>query len=98
MLSEYEADPRVGSIHVFGMNWQGNAKVHIDFKDPTLVARCCTKCTIHPTADPDSYGVDEKEKMLSGKRADGRAPGPVGGPAPYGSPHAAPHRGPGGDG
>ena len=36
------------SIDVYGMNWNGG-DFHLDFKDPTIVARCCNKCTIHPT-------------------------------------------------
>ena len=44
----------VDRIDVFGMNWRGNSK-HIDFMDPTIVKRCCTKCVFHDTLD-DTYG------------------------------------------
>lgn len=39
----------VKQIEVYGMNWTGHAWVHVDFKDPTLVQECCSKCNIHDT-------------------------------------------------
>ena len=38
----------VKKIEVYGMNWNGN-KNHIDFKDPYIVSKYCSKCEIHPT-------------------------------------------------
>ena len=48
VISELEQDKSVSKIHVYGMNWNAG-DWHIDFKDPTLVPECCTKCVIHPT-------------------------------------------------
>ena len=42
-------DPPLEEIAVFGMNWHGE-KGHTDFRDPTLVRDCCTRCVIHATA------------------------------------------------
>ena len=49
VLSILQSSEAVQSIHVFGMNWKGAPMVHIDFRDPAIVSRCCTKCTFHPT-------------------------------------------------
>lgn len=38
----------VNKINVYGMNWNGTTK-HIDFKNPTIVQKFCSKCNIHPT-------------------------------------------------
>ena len=54
-LSALEEDPGVDSIHVFGMNWNGNEEAHIDFKNSTIVPNCCTKCQFHETSG-DGYG------------------------------------------
>ena len=47
-LNALEDDAGVAHIDVFGMNWNGGDG-HVDFAYPTIVAECCTKCTIHPT-------------------------------------------------
>ena len=46
-LNALEDDAGVAHIDVFGMNWNGHPG-HVDFLYPTLVAECCSKCTIHP--------------------------------------------------
>ena len=48
-LSELHAIPQISHIDVYGMNWNGGLE-HVDFKYPDTVSKCCTKCTIHPTA------------------------------------------------
>ena len=50
VLSELESYDNVRDVHVFGMNWMGTPD-HVDFADPTIVSRCCNKCTFHPTPD-----------------------------------------------
>jgi hypothetical protein len=50
LINALEAQPSTTSIHVFGMNWNGGDH-HIDFKQPNLVSDCCSKCTVHPTAN-----------------------------------------------
>jgi len=52
VLQEMES---VSEIHVFGFNSNGDAKMHIDFANKTLLSGCCTKCTFHPTKGND-YG------------------------------------------
>ena len=59
VLSELEQTPHVARIHVFGMNWNGNPDLHIDFANHSLISSCCTKCTIFPTASA-SYGNKSK--------------------------------------
>lgn len=54
VIDYLERDPAVKTIDVFGMNWNGDLP-HNDFLYPTMVQRCCSKCTIHPTVDT-SYG------------------------------------------
>lgn len=54
-LSVLQEDPAVGSIEVFGMNWNGNEDAHIDFKNSTIVKSCCSKCAFNETSS-DSYG------------------------------------------
>ena len=50
VINELEAMPEVDEIGVFGMNWHNSHSWdHTDFKYPTLVADCCSKCTIHST-------------------------------------------------
>ena len=56
VLSHLEGDDRIARIDVFGMNWRGRLP-HNDFRDHTLVARCCRKCIVHPTPDLD-YGAE----------------------------------------
>ena len=50
VINALQEQPEVDEIGVFGMNW-GNAHPwdHTDFKYPTLVSDCCSKCTIHST-------------------------------------------------
>ena len=43
----------VKKIEVYGMNWNGN-KNHIDFKDPYIISKYCSKCKLHPTSN-NSY-------------------------------------------
>lgn len=40
----------IESIDVYGMNWNGGNH-HIDFKQPDMVEKCCSKCTIHKPND-----------------------------------------------
>jgi hypothetical protein len=49
-LSLLEETWAVRRVDVYGMNWQGDPRVHVDFRARDLVPRCCTKCRIHPTA------------------------------------------------
>jgi hypothetical protein len=50
VLNELDAMPEVDEIGVFGMNWaNSHSWDHTDFKYPTLVSDCCSKCTIHST-------------------------------------------------
>ena len=46
----------VRAIEVYGMNWNGDSSMHADFKNTSIVPRCCTKCTIHATAS-QAYGA-----------------------------------------
>lgn len=39
----------VEKINVYGMNWNGGLH-HIDFANPDVVKKCCTKCDIHDTS------------------------------------------------
>ena len=55
-LSVLQELQNVETIHVYGMNWNGPADMHIDFANGTMIAGCCTKCVIHPTAS-DAYGA-----------------------------------------
>lgn len=48
VIDELQKQPFVSRIDVYGMNWNGGIG-HVDFARPTLVRRCCVKCTIHPT-------------------------------------------------
>lgn len=57
LLSVLQDAENVTAIHVFGMNWNGQPDVHIDFADPDLVRQCCTKCIIHPTSN-SRYGTE----------------------------------------
>ena len=54
VLSALDTWNFVEQIDVYGMNWHGSAKMHIDFADTTLVKRCCGKCVFHMTSS-DSY-------------------------------------------
>ena len=54
ILSYLQANEKVTTIYVFGMNWKSRMK-HIDFVDDTIVRRCCTKCVFHETSD-NLYG------------------------------------------
>ena len=38
----------INKIEVYGMNWNGTIG-HLDFKNPTIVEKFCTKCNIHRT-------------------------------------------------
>ena len=58
-LSALQELDNVETIHVFGMNWNGHPG-HTDFLYPTLVADCCSKCTIHPTRSTDYGGFDKR--------------------------------------
>ena len=58
-LNALEDDAGVARIDVFGMNWNGHPG-HTDFLYPTLVADCCSKCTIHPTRSTDYGGFDKR--------------------------------------
>lgn len=50
-------------IHVFGMNWNGDADMHTDFANKSIVTGCCTKCIFHPTANTN-YGAQLVGGML----------------------------------
>ena len=56
-LSQLQQIPDVSTIRVFGMNWNGDADVHIDFANRTLVHGCCTKCIFYRTAS-NRYGSE----------------------------------------
>tara|TARA_Y100000748_G_scaffold297133_1_gene290776 strand:+ start:156 stop:557 length:402 start_codon:yes stop_codon:yes gene_type:complete len=56
MLEEW---PVVEEIDVYGMNWNGDKTMHIDFLNKSLVAQCCTKCVIHSTVTK-SYGNNNR--------------------------------------
>jgi len=58
VLSALEEAASVRQIDVFGMNWNGNREMHVDFADPDLVRRCCSKCVVHDTLS-DIYGGHE---------------------------------------
>lgn len=62
-LSLLQEVPNITAIHVFGMNWNGDADMHTDFANSSIVAHCCTKCVIHVTKD-DSYGPQLVGGML----------------------------------
>lgn len=50
--------PDVSTIHVIGMNWNGDPSMHIDFAWRDMVRTCCgSKCVIHPTLN-DRYGTE----------------------------------------
>tara|TARA_Y100000389_G_scaffold179981_1_gene194487 strand:+ start:493 stop:1248 length:756 start_codon:yes stop_codon:yes gene_type:complete len=55
-LSVLQEMRNVETINVYGMNWNGDKRAHIDFANKTLVRDCCTKCVIHPAAS-NSYGA-----------------------------------------
>lgn len=59
VLSHLQQSREVERIAVFGMNWNGNSSLHIDFANSSLVSGCCTKCRIHRTATR-SYGNKSK--------------------------------------
>ena len=52
VLSALQVRQDVRRIDVYGMNWNGDSRMHVDFSDRTLVRRCCTKCVVHSTASP----------------------------------------------
>jgi hypothetical protein len=54
-LSVLQELPTIERIEVYGFNGNGNADMHIDFANKTLLSGCCTKCTFHPTSS-SSYG------------------------------------------
>ena len=58
-LNALEEDAGVAHVDVFGMNWNGHPG-HVDFLYPTLVADCCSKCTIHPTPTTNYDGFDKR--------------------------------------
>ena len=58
-LNALEEDAGVAHIDVFGMNWNGE-DAHVDFLYPTIVAECCTKCTIHPTHSMEYNALDRR--------------------------------------
>lgn len=63
VISALQGWPHVKSIDVFGMNWHGDARMHIDFADPQLVKHCCTKCRFHDTLT-DQYGGTGVTKLI----------------------------------
>tara|TARA_B110000046_G_C12992410_1_gene398424 strand:- start:1120 stop:1908 length:789 start_codon:yes stop_codon:yes gene_type:complete len=63
-LSELDRSNAVQDIHVYGMNWNG-ASYHVDFKYPDLVANCCSKCTIHPTANANYDDRNMIDRVVS---------------------------------
>jgi hypothetical protein len=67
VLSHLQSSQDVASIDVFGMNWNGNPALHVDFANRSLVGECCTKCRIHQTAT-SFYG--EKSKTFYNPHGD----------------------------
>ena len=63
VLSVLQARADVRRIDVFGMNWNGDAEMHVDFADRSLVRRCCTKCVVHPTS---SEAYSENVAVVAG--------------------------------
>jgi hypothetical protein len=63
VLSEMQSCGWVGRIHVFGFNWNGDDRMHIDFADPDIVRNCCTKCVFHETMSAD-YGDSQALKLV----------------------------------
>jgi hypothetical protein len=55
-LSELNELDEIKTIDVYGMNWNGPPKVHIDFANNTLVHDCCQKCVFNHTSS-DYYGT-----------------------------------------
>jgi hypothetical protein len=55
-ISELNELDAVNRIDVYGMNWVGAARIHIDFENKTLVQDCCHSCIFHHTAS-DYYGT-----------------------------------------
>lgn len=55
-LSALQELENVERIDVYGMNWNGNSDMHVDFANRTIVPTCCTKCDIHPTVG-NGYGA-----------------------------------------
>lgn len=55
-LSVLNELPEVSRVDVFGMNWNGPAKIHVDFANRTLVHDCCDKCVFNAT-ESDYYGT-----------------------------------------
>ena len=54
-LSVLQELPTIERIEEYGFNGNGDAKMHIDIANKTLLSGCCTKCTFHPTSS-SSYG------------------------------------------
>lgn len=63
-LSLLQETANITYIHVFGMNWNGDAEMHTDFANKSVVPSCCTKCIIHQTASTN-YGVQLVGGMLA---------------------------------
>ena len=54
-ISELNELDAVNTMNVYGFNWNGAARIHIDFLNKSLVKDCCTKCIFHSTQS-DWYG------------------------------------------
>ena len=63
VLSVLQSRADVRRMDVFGMNWNGDAQMHVDFAVRSLVRRCCTKCVVHPTS---SEAYSESVATLAG--------------------------------
>lgn len=63
-LSVLEELPDVTSIDVFGFNGLGDAQMHTDFKNRSILPLCCTKCTLHKTRTL-SYGASAAVATLA---------------------------------
>ena len=49
LISEIDTINSINEIYIFGMNFNGDSKDHLDFKYPSLVKKHCKKCIFHPT-------------------------------------------------
>ena len=55
VLDILQGIPQIHEINVFGMNWNGDPSMHVDFRNKSIVSACCTKCVFHKTTT-DNYG------------------------------------------
>ena len=53
ILDILQGIPQIKRVNVFGMNWNGNSNMHVDFRNKSIVSSCCTKCIFHKTSSDD---------------------------------------------